>query len=299
MPRIIRHTLKTATAALLVAAAAGAQAVAPSETARRPATVAPSTRSYGNAVKVGDGSARTYIERDATGAPREIGVALSERALEALPTAGSGHHDGHMVTHEFLFTLPADNGTPFTFLEMNWNPLGHEPDGVYQDVPHFDFHFYVIPKAERDAIVPTDTAFATKANNLPAKEFIPPFTVPLGPPGAPPAAVAVPMMGVHWSDLRSPELQKLLGKPEAFKPFTATFLHGTWNGQIHFWEPMITRAYLLEKKATTDAGVRDEIIPLPVPQKYQREGYYPTSYRITWDPAAREYRVALSQLEKR
>ena len=109
MPTIIRHTLKTATAALLVATAAGAQGVALSGTAQRPATVAAATRSYGDAVKVGDGSARTYIERDASGAPREIGVALSERALEALPTAGSGHHDGHMVTHEFLFTMPADN----------------------------------------------------------------------------------------------------------------------------------------------------------------------------------------------
>jgi hypothetical protein len=299
MPTTTRHTLKIATAALLLATTARAQGVALTGTAPRPAAAATTTRSYGDAVKVGAGQARTYVDRDATGAPREIGVALSEAALEALPSAGSGHHDGHMVTHEFVLTLPANNGTPFTFLEMNWNPLGHEPDGVYQDVPHFDFHFYVIPKAERDAIVPTDTAFATKANNLPAKEFIPPFTMPLGPPGAPPAAVAVPMMGVHWSDLRSPELQKLLGKPEAFKPFTATFLHGSWNGQIHFWEPMITRAYLLEKKAATDAAVRDEIIPLPVPAKYQREGYYPTSYRITWDASAREYRVALSQLENR
>jgi hypothetical protein len=107
------------------------------------------------------------------------------------------------------------------------------------------------------------------------------------------------MMGVHWSDLRSPELQKLLGKPEAFKPFTATFIHGTWDGQIHFWEPMITLAHLLEKKATVDEAVRDQLIPLPIPAKYQQPGYYPTSYRITWDAATREYRVALSQLEKR
>lgn len=256
-------------------------------------------RRYGAPVNVGDGTARTYVITDEkTGAPREIGVALSEKAMENLPSQGSGHHGAHqMVTHEFVLALPEKNGTPFTFVEMNWNPFGHEPATAYEGVPHFDFHFYVIDKAQRDAIVPTDSQFATKANNVPAKEYVPPFNAPLGPPGAPPAAVAVPMMGVHWVDLRSAELQQLLGKPENYKPFTSTFIHGTWNGQFIFWEPMITRAHLLEKKSTTDAAVRDQIIPLPVPAKYQRPGYYPQSYRITWDADAREYRVALTQLE--
>jgi hypothetical protein len=300
---MITHTtarsLLAAAALLSITSIATAQSVALSGASTRGPVAAPA-RTYGDAVKVGDGTARTYVELDrVTGAPTEIGVALSERALEALPTAGAGHHGMNMVTHEFILSLPVNNKTPFTFVEMNWNPKGHEPEGVYQDVPHFDFHFYVIPKAARDAIMPTDTAFERKADNLPSKEFIPPFVAPLGPPGAPPSKLAVPMMGVHWSDLRSPELQKLLGKPDAFKPFTATFIHGTWDGQIHFWEPMITLAHLLEKKATADEAVRDQLIPLPIPAKYQQPGYYPTSYRITWDAATREYRVALSQLEKR
>ena len=259
------------------------------------------TRRYGAPVKVGDGMARTYVVTDEkTGAPREIGVALSEQAMEKLPSQGSGHHGAHqMVTHEFVLSLPENNGTPFKFVEMNWNPFGHEPATAYEGVPHFDFHFYVIDKAERDAIVPTDSQFAAKANNVPAKEFAPAFNAPLGPPGAPPAAVAVPMMGVHWVDLRSAELQQLLGKPEAYKPFTSTFIHGSWNGRFIFWEPMITRAHLLEKKTTTDAAVRDQLIPLPLPDKYQQPGYYPQAYRITWDADAREYRVALTQLENR
>jgi hypothetical protein len=147
--------------------------------------------------------------------------------------------------------------------------------------------------------VPSDPEFAKKANNVPSNEYVPQFNVPLGPPGAPPAAVAVPMMGVHWLDTRSPELQKLLGKPEAYKPFTATFIHGSWDGRVHFWEPMITRAHILEKKTTTDAAVRDQIIPLPLPAKYQTPGYYPGAYRIMWDAEAKEYRIALTQLALR
>ncbi len=139
------------------------------------------------------------------------------------------------MTHEYIVQLPAGNKTPFTFLEVNWNPAGHE--GVYQDVPHFDFHFYTVPKSVRDGIVPTDPDFATRANNLPAKEYIP-----------------------------------------------------------HFWEPMITRAHILEKKTTEDAAVRDQLIPLPLPEKYQVPGYYPAAYRITWDAAAKEYRIALTEL---
>lgn len=82
-------------------------------------------------------------KRTETGEPADIGVALSARALEGLPAAGRGHHGAGMMTHEYIVALPANNKTPFTFLELSWNPMGHEPDGVYQDVPHFGFHFYI------------------------------------------------------------------------------------------------------------------------------------------------------------
>ena len=278
---------------------ANAQTVAlassPAKTETRPAPL----RRFGAPVKLGNGQARSYVTFDVTGAPTEIGVALSAAALDGLPAAGSGHHGAGMMTHEYIVALPDGNKTPFTFLELNWNPMGHEPDGVYQDVPHFDFHFYTISKAARDSIVPTNPDFATNANALPAGEYVPPFNVPLGPPGAQPAQLAVPMMGVHWSDLRSAELQKLLGKPEAFKPFTATFIHGSWKGEFHFWEPMITRAHILAKSATDNPAVRDEVIPISTPAKYKTPGYYPSAYRITWDAEAQEYRVALTQLALR
>ena len=62
---------------------------------------------------------------------------------------------------------------------------------------------------------------------------------------------------------------------------------------------MITRAHMLAKKAATDAAVRDEVIPISVPARYDEPGYYPTAYRITWDGEAREFRVALTSLTRR
>ncbi len=258
-------------------------------------------RVYGKATKVGNGIVRSYVLYDARDrtVPREIGVALSEGAMDSLPSSGAGHHDGHMETHEFLIDLPQGHNTPFKFVEMNWNPAGHEPEGVYLNVPHFDFHFYTVSKAERDAIMPSDPEFANKANNVPTGDYVPPMTAPLGPPGVPPAGVAVPMMGVHWVDLRSHELQGILGKPEAFKPFDATFIYGSWNGQYHFLEPMITRAHLLARKNAANVADRDQRLEISVPAKYQKPGYYPVAYRILWDADAKEYRVALTELTKR
>jgi len=290
---IARRADRRAIALTLVAAAAlgGCRAVSGAD--------APATGTiYGDPVTVGRGTVRAYVtERD--GAPAEIGVALSEAALEGLPTTGAGHHGGDGPVHQYVLDLPSTSAAPFRFVEVNWNPMGHEPDGVYQDVPHFDFHFYTVSLAERDAIVPTDPAWAAKANAVPTGDYVPPFALQLGPPGATAADVAVPKMGVHWVDARSAELQQLLGKPEAYRPFTRTFIIGSWDGRFHFWEPMITRAHLLAKKDAADGAVRDEVIPISVPARYHVPGYYPTAYRITWDREAREYRVALTDLVKR
>ena len=254
-------------------------------------------RRYGGTVRLGDAQARAFVNVDEkSGASLEIGVALDEQALEGLPKSGSGHHGGHAMPHTYILELPEEYAKPFKFVELNWNPAGHEPTGVYEGVPHFDFHFYTITQAEREAIVPTDPQFAAKANNIPATEYVPPFNAALAPPGLKPADVAVPKMGLHWVDVRSPELQRLLNKPEAYKPFTATFIHGSWDGRVTFWEPMITRAHILAKKTATDPSVRDEIIPIPTPARYQVPGYYPSAYRITWDAKTREYRIALTQL---
>jgi hypothetical protein len=237
-------------------------------------------RQYGTPVKVGNGMARTYVVLDAKAgqAPVELGIALDETVLDGLPTDPGGH--GHV----YLLPLPRQAPAPYRFAELDWNPMGHEPPGVY-DVPHFDFHFYTISRQERASILPSDPEYAAKANAIPTGDFVPPFYVP---PQGDLSLAAVPQMGVHWSDVRSPELQALFGHPERYQPFTKTFIYGSWNGRFTFFEPMVTRVYLLSHP--------DDLVEIPVPARYPQPGYHPTAYRVTYDAQAKEYRVGLVRL---
>lgn len=261
------------------------------------------SRQYGASVSLGNGVARTYIlfDRQQEGRAIELGVALSPTALEGLPAPMAmppGNSDGHahVDTHEYLLPLPARNSTPFKFMELDWNPQGHEVQGIYT-VPHFDFHFYTISKAERDQIVPTDSQFQQKADNLPPDARRPQFFSTLTPPGAP--TPAVPKMGVHWIDVRSPEIQALMGHPELAKPFTTTFIYGSWNGGFTFVEPMVTRDFILGRRTAATPAQRDSVIAIPMGGQVSPAGLYPAAYRVAWDDEAKEYRIALTQLTSR
>jgi len=255
-------------------------------------------RQYGTPQNVGNGTVRTYVVLDEknSGAPLEVGVALSEQALEGLPAGVTGSSDPMANMHMYLLDMPAQNPTQYKFTQFDWNPVGHEPAGIYT-LPHFDFHFYTVTKDVRASILPSDPAYATKAANFPAQPYRAPFYIDAATAaGAPPFAATVPQMGLHWLDVRSPELQGLAGNPAGFKPFTKTFIYGSWNGQYIFDEPMITRAYILEKKTATDPSVVDEVIPVSTAAQYSPAGFYPSAYRITWDAQQKEYRIALTQL---
>jgi hypothetical protein len=236
--------------------------------------------SYGPAVSLEDGTARTYVVRD-HGVPTEVGVAIDAAFLAALPPdgapGGAVMPDGHSV-FEYVLEMPEVNPTPFQHVTVNWNPAGHEPPGIY-DLAHFDVHFYTISDAERRTIHPGDGEFHRKAERLPGPEFIPAGYVN---PGLPP----VPMMGLHLVNPASPEL-----RTEDPEPFTHTFVYGVWDGRLIFMEPMITRSFL-EQRFEIEVAV-------PVAERYDPPGFYPGAYAVRWDEASAEYRIALSDLRQR
>jgi hypothetical protein len=81
---------------------------------------------YGTPVVLGSGLARTYIVVDQkSGDPVEVGVALNEAALEGLPATGDQGGGGHEHYNSHVLGLPAENGTPYRFVELDWNPKGH------------------------------------------------------------------------------------------------------------------------------------------------------------------------------
>lgn len=70
-----------------------------------------------------------------------MGVNLSEKALENLPTEPA----------QYVLILPKNKGKNFyTHVLIDWNPQGHEALFAY-GLPHFDFHFYIIPNDARMA----------------------------------------------------------------------------------------------------------------------------------------------------
>ena len=242
--------------------------------------------SYGTAQPLGQGTVSTFITRDASGKPASLGIALSESAMQGLPTMPmSGMPSAAML----ILDLPANStSTGFDHVMLDWNPMGHEPDHVYTE-PHFDFHFYQISSQERESIVPSNPAFATKTGAFPSAEYVPAGYKAMSVfAGIPAAAAAVPFMGMHWVDASSPELQP----PPVGKTFTTTFLYGTYDGKFIFLEPMITKSYI-ESMKTTAAGVT---MPIGVAAKVAKAGTYPTAYSIKYDAPTKQYRITLEGL---
>jgi len=214
---------------------------------------------YSSAMPIGDGVGRAWVTVNKDGDPTAVGISLSEKALEGLPEQAS----------QYVLELPRNKGMHFyTHALLDWNPQGHAPAGIY-DLPHFDFHLYIVSNEARMAIGPNDDAqFA----NYPASKYIPSLYIP-APPG-------VPQMGLHWADLTSPEFNG--------GTFTKTFIWGSYDGSFIFWEPMVTRAYLL-RHPMVEVAVRQ-------PQAYQRDGWYAGKYKVWYSTSPNEYTVALTDL---
>lgn len=201
------------------------------------------------------GKAWSWYEVDDAGNPVRLGIAIDDAAMASLDTSAPGG-PGHHHENSLSLKLPAKAGnTPFQHVLLDWNSKGHEPAGIY-DTPHFDFHFYTVPDAERKTI-PLYEQDSMKFKNLPAPAYMPPTYIAL--PGG------VPQMGVHWLDVTTPEING--------QPFTQTFLFGSYDGKVTFYEPMITEAFIKANPNFERA--------IPQPAKYQKDGWYPTKMRIS------------------
>ncbi|HSM62300.1 MAG TPA: hypothetical protein VK833_00020 [Gillisia sp.] len=213
---------------------------------------------YGPAKQLGDGVLRSMVVMKHDGTPESIGLRISEKVLEGLPD------EEHNITLDLSNKM---KGMAFDHIDFGWNPHGHEPPGIY-DVPHFDIHFYMVSLDYQNNIQDPDLA-----EELPPDEYRPETYNPT--PGF------VPAMGKHWVSESADEFNGL--------PFTRTFIYGSYAGEFHFYEPMITLEYLQEKG--------NEQIPIPQPAQFQRTGlYYPTTYSINYDAVKKEYLITMENL---
>lgn len=200
------------------------------------------------------GKSWTWYEADDNGNPARIAIAIDDAAMSSLDRGhgGSGGHQHHNSVS--LKLHPKAGATPFTHALLDWNPHGHPPEQVY-DKAHFDLHFYISTEAERLAIPPFEVAPA-KFDVLPGAEYLPAGYF-RGPGG-------VPQMGVHWLDSQAPELNG--------GTFGETFLFGSYDGKVTFYEPMITEAFVKNNTQYTRN--------IPQPAKVQQSGWYPTKMRL-------------------
>jgi hypothetical protein len=211
-----------------------------------------------SSVPIGNGKGQAWIAVDSVGNTCAVGINFTEDALENLPGKEA----------EYSLQLPEVGKHFFTHATIDWNPHGHEPQGVYS-IPHFDFHFYIIPEKQRLTIGPKDSLQFAKAPDV---QFFPANYI-LAPGG-------VEKMGAHWIDQTSPEFSG--------KPFTKTFIWGSYDGNIIFWEPMISRDYLLTHP--------HDVVNLTQPKYFQKDGWYANGYQIIYWPDSKTYTIALTDL---
>ena len=232
----------------------------------------------GEAHKIGAGTVRSFVTLDTKGAPVAIGVSMSPGALEQLPEApntvsrcfdldGNGRHNGHecIGDEERILDVPVSQSVqlPFRWISVNWNAHGHIPP---YNRSHFDFHFHTGPRDRIEAIAPgrcgelVDCGDFKRASRPVPAQYLPAGYIDVG--------AVVLRMGNHLLDSQSPELKDSL-------PFTSTFIYGAYEGELIFWEPMITLDFLRD--------TRDACLEIPQPRTFRQAGYYPTQYCVRQD----------------
>ncbi len=254
-----------------------------------------------NSQKLGNGRARVYVAVDANGNPLALGVSMDNAALEGLPKApnatsrcfdkdGNGKLDAHecIGDHELVFALPQGEAAktllPFKWVGLNWNPHGHFPPAPPPwAAPHFDFHFYIAERTVVKGIRPgrcgelIDCEDFKKATKPVPAQYVHRDHISVD--------AAVPDMGNHLINSKSPELAKNGPK------FTHTFIFGAYDGNVIFYEPMITHAYLASNPGTC--------VRIKQPQAWKAAGFYPTKYCIRHLARVGRYTVSLEGFVKR
>jgi hypothetical protein len=220
-----------------------------------------STEYWGPSISMGSGHIRSFgvLEKD-TDKPLQVGFELTPGALQNLPPNHSA--PDHNGPHYMVKLHPkVQSSTVFDHLVVDWNAQGHGPDPYL--APHFDFHMYMIPNAQRMQITATDPLSVAP---IPAGFLPNDYIGPLGPE---------PQMGGHCVDVTSPELNG--------SAFTHTFIYGAYNSKVAFYEPMITLDYL-----TNGSGGS---FTIKQPANFSKPGYYPTRYTVSKDASGKRYVV--------
>lgn len=237
------------------------------------------------------GEVTAYATTNPAGNLSSLGVHVDAGALEAFNEAEPLQEepfDAHLHFPDETQDGDEIDLHQFTFNGFHYNPAGHPPPGIY-DVPHFDFHFYML----EDSIVNT-IPFGIAGYDIPDEQQ---------PDGYFREELLIPRMGEHLLDGNAPEWD---GPHEpSGTDFTHTHVYGAYDtdinpnnpggctetedgetmdvfvgdneGRLHFFEPMVTNAYIGEELDD------EETVELATPERFFEADDYPTEYVMQLD----------------
>ena len=168
------------------------------------------------------------------------------------------------------FDLPDSvrGGSLIQHVSIDWNRHGHDPEKVYGK-PHFDFHFFFVDGAKVASINCSDQT-AIPEELVPAGYVLPPLDAPDS---------CVPNMGYHAVPVA--DLQPS-------HAFTETPIYGYYQGQFIFFEPMMTREFLMQGKSIN--------YPIQYPASFLKQSkkmFMPTLFKMEFSPKEDAYRITL------
>ena len=207
-----------------------------------------------------------------------VGVTIPVGLFDNMPDPGDGPAGANV---SLAFPGLVQEKTFLNHFELQSNPHGHEagPGNVNPDrnrVPHYDFHFYAVPEEvvwNIPLVRPPSAALpAVPADRLPAGYLQPGFSQL--------------QMGRHsgpaWSLLDPNPLSSIM--IAGFPPAGEGLPDPT---QMHFIEPMVSRAFLLERD--------DFELPVPMPRSFGRRMLYPTKCEAEYDAEQDAYHFVFSK----
>lgn len=151
-------------------------------------------------------------------------------------------------------------------LAINWEAHGHPPATFMS--PHFDFHFYNIT---REAVGAIDCADVSKPAAAPTGYSLPDIDIPgMGTL----IGLCVPLMGMHAMPV---------AEVSATDGFEASMIVGYYGRKPIFFEPMVSRALLLERS--------DFQLSVPAVAGLPDGVRYPRELRAEYDRKNDQYRL--------
>jgi hypothetical protein len=197
--------------------------------------------------------------------PLELGATIPIALIESVPLDAEMTWPPRQLG---TLELPTEARTALGIdhLAINWEAHGHPPATFL--APHFDFHFYSIT---REAVAAIDCADESKPAAVPGGYALPDIDIPgMGTL----VGLCVPLMGMHAMPAAD------AGATDAFD---ASMVVGYYGGEPIFFEPMVSRALLLERS--------DFALPVPAVHGLPDGVRYPAELRAEYDEKNRQYRL--------